>query len=49
MISKKTKHPHPLPLSVQYILYFDTEKGEGGRVEPEKVRGATVYKQRWAK
>jgi hypothetical protein len=37
MVSNRTQHPPPLPAThCLYILYFDTEKGGGGRVEPER-------------
>jgi hypothetical protein len=48
MVSKRTQHPQPPAshtLSV-YIYCTLTQDGGGGgrRVEPEKVRGATVHK-----
>ncbi len=48
MVSNRTQHPHPFPAThCPCILYFDTGKGVGGKVEPERrFEGAAVHKAR---
>jgi hypothetical protein len=48
MVSNRTQHPHTLPAThCPCILFFDTGKGVGGRVEPERrLEGAAVHKAR---
>jgi hypothetical protein len=49
MASNRTQHPPtpPPPCQTPSVMYFDTRKGgvgEGGELNREKARGATVHK-----